>query len=738
MIPTMTGEPPGEPPRSTALAAIQLDRVLRDPARLAAVRATGLVDTAAEPAFDRLTRLAVRVLRVPASFLSLVEEGRDFYKAATGFGEPLASARELAGRTFCHYSIAAATPDRPLVIPDTRADPVYRAVPTVESLGVAAYVGVPLVVDGEPVGSFCAIDTRPRDWTADEVEVLRELAASAQREIELRRALARATRTAEEMERTHRERDAFLNATTDGVYTIDPDGRILFANRAAAEQLGYAPEEMIGRDAHALFHHSHPDGTPFPRAECPIARAGETGRAVHVEGEVLWRRDGTSFPVSYSSSPVRRGGEVVGAVVRFTDVTEQTRAIEGLRLLAESGRVLASSLDVEETLEAIARTTMPVLAEMVMVDVIEEGEIRRIAASHSDERSAALFERARAYPPRLGDGGPQARVVESGQPLLVRQIDTAWIDALGRAPEHTRLVHELAPHSLVVVPLRWGGRVLGTLSLLRGADRPPFDEADVELAEEVGRRAATAMENARLYEAARRATRARDDMLGVVSHDLRNPVHTVFMSSSFLLELLPEEEHKAERMQAALIKRAAERANRLIQDLLDIAHIESGRLSLDRQRWPAASIAHEAVEQAAMPAAEQGIALQWGTMDGGAAVFADRDRVVQALGNLIGNALKFTPAGGRIAVSVRDGGGEVRFSIADTGAGIPAAQVPRLFDRFWQAKRADRRGVGLGLSIVKGIAEAHGGEVRVETEEGAGSTFTLVLPAAETEAAGER
>ena len=725
----------GEPRRdSTSLsdppAAAPLDTVVRDPGRLAAVRATGLLDTPAEPAFDRLTRLAVRLLGVPATFLSLVDEERDFYKAATGFGEPLASARELAGRTFCHFSIAGATPRHPLVIPDTRADPRYRDVPTVESLGVAAYVGVPLVVDGQPIGSFCAIDTAPRAWTSDEVEVLAELAASAQREIELRRALERARATAEQAERVIRERDEFLDATTDGVYTIDCDGRILFVNRAAAQQLGYAPAEMVGRDGHDLFHYAHPDGTPFPRSECAISRAASEGRAVRVEGEVLWRSDGSSFPVSYATSPVRREGEVVGAVVRFTDVTEQKRAVEGLQLLAESGRVLSSSLEVEETLQAIARLAVPHLCEIVMVDVIEEGEIRRVASSHADERVSALFERARAYPPRLGDGGPQARVIETGVSLLVPEIDEAWIAALNRGAEHTELVREMAPRSIIVVPLRSREWIMGTMSLVRTAARPPFEPAELELAEELGLRAALAVENARLYDAARAATRARDDMLGVVSHDLRNPIHSIFMGSSFLLELLPEEGMKVERTQAAVMKRAAERANRLIQDLLDITHIQSGRLSLHREQHGAASIVSEALEQTAMQAAAAGVALARGEVDPAAQVWADRDRVVQALGNLVGNALKFTPEGGRVTVSVRTEGDAVRISVADTGPGIPPEQVPHLFDRYWQANRADRRGVGLGLSIVKGIAEAHGGTVEVRTAEGAGTTFSLVLPAA--------
>ena len=717
--------PPPDPPA----APTDVEAAVRDAARLAAVRATGLLDTPPDPAFDRLTRLAVRLLGVPAAFLSLVDEERDFYKAATGFSEPLASAREMEGRTFCHFAIARATPDAPMVIADTGAHPEYRLVPTVGSLGVAAYVGVPLMVDGQAVGSFCAIDMVPRPWTRDEIDVLVELAASAQREIELRRALERARATAAEADRTHRELQEFLNATTDGVYTIDSRGRILFANRTAAEQLGYAPEELIGRNAHATFHHSHPDGTPFPAESCPISRAAVEGRAVRMQGEVLWRRDGSSFPVDYASSPVRRDGEVVGAVVRFTDIREQKAATEGLQLLAESGRVLSSSLEVDETMQAIATLAVPQLAEMVMVDLVtDDGGIRRVGACvRTDERLVSLFERALQAPPRLGDGGPQSQVMASGTTLHIPEVEDAWVDTLGRGREHAGLIRELGPRSLVVVPMRSREEVLGTVAFVRTARRPPFDEADRELAEELGLRAALAVENARLYDAARSATRARDDMLGVVSHDLRNPIHTVFMSASFLLDLLPEAEHRLERTQAAIIKRAAERANRLIQDLLDITHIESGRLSLHREPRRAAALVHEALEQAAIVAADRGVALVRGAVDG-SEVYADGDRVVQALGNLIGNALKFTPPGGKVEVSAHGEGATVRIAVTDTGPGIAPEQLPRLFDRYWQANRADRRGVGLGLSIVRGIAEAHGGEVQVHSTPGVGTTFTLVLP----------
>jgi signal transduction histidine kinase len=188
---------------------------IQDPARLAALRATGLLDTEVEEVFDRMTRLAVKLLSVPAAFISLVDDTRDFYKSAVGFGEPLQSDRQLTGTTFCHYAIQSSAP---LVIDDALAHPVYRNVPTVQSLGVGAYVGVPLVMDdGQAIGSFCAIDNKARRWTPVEVEALTELAASAKREIELR-LITRAERSARlaaesekrAAEEANRSKSAFL------------------------------------------------------------------------------------------------------------------------------------------------------------------------------------------------------------------------------------------------------------------------------------------------------------------------------------------------------------------------------------------------------------------------------------------------------------------------------------------------------------------------------------------------
>lgn len=242
--------------------------IIEAPGRLSAVRATGLLDSDVEEVFDRLTRLAVTLLGVPAAFISLVDEHRDFYKSACGFGEPLASARELTGPTFCHYAIQSA---QPLVIPDTAADPRYRDVPTVATLGVAAYVGIPIVTaDGHALGSFCAIDLKPREWTRVDIEVLTELAASAQREIELRGALSAAERVADllqaqavELEMQSTELEQQVEEAQTISEELEHSSEQLEIAHAAAEQARCAAEAANQAKSDFLASMSHELRTPL-------------------------------------------------------------------------------------------------------------------------------------------------------------------------------------------------------------------------------------------------------------------------------------------------------------------------------------------------------------------------------------------------------------------------------------------------------------------------------------------
>jgi PAS domain S-box-containing protein len=232
------------------------------------------------------------------------------------------------------------------------------------------------------------------------------------------------------------------------------------------------------------------------------------------------------------------------------------------------------------------------------------------------------------------------------------------------------------------------------------------------------------------------ASKLRDEVLAVVAHDLRNPVHTILMSAGAALELpLSPEDHA---LQLTLIQRAARRMDALIRDLLDVTRIETGRLAIAPAPTNVGAMIADVLETAAPLAADRGVRLEADVPAELPDVQADRDRIVQALGNLVGNALKFTSSAGRIVVRSRPAGAFVEAAVEDTGCGIAAEHQPHVFDRYWQADRGAHRGVGLGLAIVRGIVEAHGGHVVVESRLGEGTTFRFTLPACEGTREGTR
>lgn len=229
----------------------------------------------------------------------------------------------------------------------------------------------------------------------------------------------------------------------------------------------------------------------------------------------------------------------------------------------------------------------------------------------------------------------------------------------------------------------------------------------------------------RMYEDAEASINAREQVLKIVSHDLRNPLHTISMCASLMLELPMPPDKQAEQLQR--IRRAGERMNRLVQDLLDVAKLEAGRVAINVRPVAVAPLVNEALNMLDPIATEQGLRLGAEVADGLQQVVADEGRVIQVLSNLVGNAVKFTPAGGAITIRAEDAPGGVRFSVSDTGVGMTPEQLSKLFGQFWQANPADRRGIGLGLSIAKGIVEAHGGRIWVESQPGVGTTFHFTL-----------
>jgi signal transduction histidine kinase/CheY-like chemotaxis protein len=389
--------------------------------------------------------------------------------------------------------------------------------------------------------------------------------------------------------------------------------------------------------------------------------------------------------------------------------------------LAEASARLANSLDYETVARRAAEFVVPRYADWCVISLNEtngEGAIPFFTTTYTRDGAEEPTLAARR-PPLI------EAVLRSGRSELHPVIPGfEWLaDALG--PEHLEALRRVGAHSLVCVPLFAHGMKIGAIALASGRAERRYGPADLALAEDFASRLAMAIDNARLYREAQRAIRMREEVLAIVSHDLRHPLQSILMQAQLLAE--DPQSNAAGRA----IVRSSRRMVRMIDDLLDIASIEAGCLSVELQPLSAARLALEALESFRSVAAERAVSLHPALPDERTRVSCDRDRILQVLSNLIGNAIQFTPNGGSITVTAEPEGGCVRFAVSDTGPGIPPEQLPYVFERFWRAPQSFRKGAGLGLYIARRIVEAHGGTMSVKSEVGAGSTFFFTLPSAQ-------
>ncbi len=510
-----------------------------------------------------------------------------------------------------------------------------------------------------------------------------------------------------------RHRSLFENSL-DGMLLTRVTGEILAANPAACHMLGRSEAEIcaVGREGVV-------DLTD-PRLALFLQERARTGKA---RGEVrLRRKDGSTFPVAASSS-VFSGAAGEGLTsMSVVDLTERKRGERALEFLAEAGAALSASLDYEKTLQALTGLVVPSRADLCVVDVVEGDRVRRAAVAHRSPEAGALLDQLRAADPSRE--GSVAEVLRTGEPLFVPVCDEAWLGDPRHDAAHVALARALKARSLLMVPMTVGARRVGVLSLARVDGGGSYDGFDVSVKRRLADLAALTIENARNYRDAVEARRLRDEMLGIVSHDLRSPLNAVSLSVVLLGRRFHEAAPTIERIQRSL-----QHADRLIEDLLLIARVDEGRLTLERSRERVPSLFDEVLTLHGPHAEAKSIHLEASVAPGVPDLFVDRHRVVRLLGNLVSNAVKFSPEGARVSLAARPEPGHVVLSVSDTGPGIRAEDLPRLFDRFWQGTHARRAGAGLGLAIVKGIAEAHGGSVAVRSAVGEGTTFEVTLPA---------
>jgi PAS domain S-box-containing protein len=501
-----------------------------------------------------------------------------------------------------------------------------------------------------------------------------------------------------------------------GIYLVQ-DHRFLYVNPTFAELFGYHPDEIVGnlevQDLVAPEDREKVLENVRRRISGQVETMHYTFRGI--------RRDGSMLDVEVRGrrTDTSDGPAVIGTLL---DISERTQERERLTFLARAAKLLDSSLDYEVTLKRLTRLMIPSFADICYIDVLRDEESRRIGSVANRESGRKVLNLH--PPPHCTDEAPSpANVLRTGKGVLLREVPPEVRQRfLGRLPEDTD-ADDLRIRSVIMVPLSARETVFGVMTL--ASSRRTYGEKDFQFAHEVARGAALSIDNARLYQEAQEAIRRREEVLAIVSHDLRNPLNVILMGTALGLE----QERRA-RGPLEIVHGAARQMERLICDLLDLSAIEAGGFSVKLTRQQIGPTIANCLTMLEPTAAERKVRLENQIRGAATEVMLDEARISQAVSNLVGNAVKFTPPGGTVRVCVENGGDSVNIAVSDEGPGIPEDQLPRVFERFWRGEASNDGGAGLGLAIVQGIVEAHGGRVRAESPPGRGATFHLELPIA--------
>jgi len=689
-------------------------------------------------------------------------------------------------------------------------------------IGLAALAGIVLAsAIAKPLEGLAREVTRFDEGTSHDpvphsaVAEVREL-STAFEEMRTRLAARTAERARAEGERVEalgRERRLsnhvrlLLESVTEGVYGIDMQGCCTFINQTAANVLGYAPDELIGRDMHAVLHHSLADGSPYPVEACPILRALRTGHACRIDSEVFWRRDGTSFPVEFSSGPIVGEHGLEGAVVAFEDITARRRneaalqaSEERIRLIIETaqdafvatdpdGLITAWNAQAEATFgwprsEAVGRRLSDTIIPPQARDT-HEGRLKQVLAAGGvavfDRRfeTTALHRDGHEFPVEFSVSPVRAGdafsfnifvhdISERKQTELALREREARISAImdstsdgilfvglnGRIQTANRRAGVLLAQPLgstakgdlrdllasVGVELAECETVLDTIKALREG-RSVSGEGDLELSVTKrvlhwemqptwGAGGTIAGYTLTLHDMTeeREVSRMKSDFVSFVTHQLRTPLSGI----KWMLELAAETEAAEDLRQYIDDARAAnQRLIHLVNDLLDVSRLESGRLTLTSQELDLTELTKSVLAELAPIIHEKGHRLTVAPAETPPPVQADPQLMRQVVMNLLSNAIKYTPGPGDIILRVGQENGGVTWAVQDSGIGIPQASMSKLFEKFYRADNVailETEGTGLGLYLVRLIVERHGGRIWCESEEGKGSTFHFMLP----------
>jgi len=522
-----------------------------------------------------------------------------------------------------------------------------------------------------------------------------------------------------------------LRSIGDAVIATDATGKVRFLNPVAERLTGWSARDAIGKQLIEIFPISNED--TGVAVENPVDKVLREGTIVELANHtVLRRRDGVLVPIDDSAAPIRDpDGKLEGVVLVFRDATEEKRAFLRRAFLANATQALAEADDYNDALAKIAQLAVPRLADWVGIEIADgHGKTKQVAVAHVDPAKVE-FARALAvrYPPdpKAVTGVPQ--VIRTGKSELYPEIPKQLLEHAAVDAEHLRIIRELDLRSALVVPLIGRNEVFGAISFIYAQSDRRYTADDLAFAEELARRAATMIERRRLEEDAANANRMKDEFLATVSHELRTPLQAILGYASMLKQGIARDSEKA----LDAILRNADAQARLIEDILDVSRITSGKLRLTLMRVEIASALRAALDSVRPAAQARKLRIVEHLPSEIGAVQGDFERLQQIFWNLLSNAVKFTEPGGTVELGARREGSSLVITVRDTGRGIPREFLATIFERFRQIDSSTTRhkgGLGLGLAIVRSLVEAHGGTVFAESAgEGTGTTFTVTLPA---------
>ncbi len=534
-----------------------------------------------------------------------------------------------------------------------------------------------------------------------------------------------------------------LRAGRFGAWQLELPSKHLITSPQCKADFGLGPEDEFTYDQW-LNHSIHPDDREEVKEIIETAIALNKDyeadyRVIHPDGSLHWVLGRGRIIDQVDGQPTR----MIGITVDITEqkqaqfereqlLIQQKHSSERYRFLSEISILLSSSLeDYKTTLDRVTHLAVPIIADWCFIDLIEEDQVNRVSVAYSDLSQSELAKEVVKYPPGNNLNHPPAKVLFEQKSLLISEFTHEMISQAANNPTHEKVIRKVRPISLMAVPLVARNNTLGVMTFVTTAysNRRLIAE-DLAIAEEIGRRAAQAVDNAWLYHQAQIANRAKDDFLAMLSHELRTPLNPIIGWCELLNRgnLSPEQTKQG----IEIIDRNAKLQARLIDDLLDVSRILRDKLHLQKTPLDLKTIILSAIETVQLVAKKSSITIETNLDTDINQINGDPTRLHQVIWNLLSNAIKFSPSHSVVTVSLSFIDGMALIEVKDQGKGIEPEFLPYVFDRFRQDESSENRefgGLGLGLTIVRNLVEMHDGKIKANSlGRGQGATFTVTLP----------